>query len=172
MNGKDKLGNPILYQQIYLAKGLDKWRSRVQRSQGLSEQALNEIDRNLNRLSWTLFALSSLTLINLERTRPPKPLTCPKPATEHDAPGGSQTWQPYPQPRQALSFHSECHFHAYLSLSEKVMRDEALFTSEDQSPAAMHRFREIYRELEEWPQNLPDCMQLGARATPHILALQ
>lgn len=172
MNGQDRLGNPILYQQIYLAQGLEKWRSRVQRSQSLTEQALDEIDRNLNRLSWTLFALSSLTLINLERTRPPKPPKRPKPKTEHGAAEGSQTWQPYPQPSQAFSFHGECHFHAYLSLLEKVMRDEALFASEDQSAEAIQRFREIYRELEEWPHNLPDCMQLGPRATPHVLALQ
>jgi hypothetical protein len=60
----------------------------------------------------------------------------------------------------------------FLSLLEKVVRDEALFVADDRSDSVMDRFREIYRELEDWPQNLPDCMNLGPRATPHVLALQ
>jgi hypothetical protein len=166
------VGNPILYQQIYLAKDLEKWRSRMEQSLYLTEQALNEIDRNLDRLSWTLFALSSLTLINLERTQPLKPPKRPKPIPDHEAPEESQTWQPYPQPSHPFVFHAECHFDAFLSLSEKVMRDEALFAAGERSESVMDRFREIYRELDDWPQNLPDCMKLGPKATPHVLALQ
>lgn len=144
----------------------------MQQNSYLTEQVLSEIDRNLDRLLWTLFALSSLTLINLERTQPVMPPNRPKPIPEHEAPEESQTWQPYPQPSHPFVFHAECHFHAFLSLSEKVMRDEALFTGNNQSDSDMKRFREVYRELEVWPQNLLDCMKLGPRATPHVLALQ
>jgi hypothetical protein len=166
------VGNPILFQQIYLTKDLEKWRARMQQRVNLTGQTLNEIDRNLDRLSWTLFALGSLTLINLDRTQPLKPPKRPKPAPEHEAPEESQTWQPYPHPSRSFVFHAERHFHAFLTLSEKVMRDEALFVSDDRSDLVMNRFREIYRELEEWPQNLSECMNLGPKATPHVLALQ
>jgi hypothetical protein len=144
----------------------------MQESVHLTEQTLNEIDLNLNRLSWTLFALGSLTLINLERTRPLKLPERPKPVPEHETSGEGQLWQPYPHPSQPFLFHAECHYHAFLTLSEKVMRDEALFVADDRSESDMDSFREIYRELEEWPQNLPECMSLGPKATPHVLALQ
>lgn len=171
-NGQDKLGNPILYQQIYLAKDLEKWQSRVEQGMDLTEQESKDIDVNLDYLSWTLFALSSLTLINLERSQPLKPPKRPKPAASHEGLGEIQTWHPYPQPSHPYAFHAGCHFHAFLSLSEKVMRDEELFTSKNQSDKVMDRFGEIYHELETWPDNLPDCMKLGPRSTPHVLALQ
>jgi len=63
-------------------------------------------------------------------------------------------------------------YHAFLSLSEKAMRDEELFKSKDQSDQVMDRFREIYHELKNWPDDRPDCIKLGPRSTPHILALQ
>jgi hypothetical protein len=157
---------------MYLAKDLEKWQSRVEQGLNLTEQELKAIDANLSNLTWTLFALSSLTLINLERSQPLTPPKRPKPPTGHEAFGETQTWQPYPQPSHPYAFHAGCHFHAFLSLSEKVMRDEGLFKSKDQSDKVMERFGDIYHELETWPQDLPDCMKLGPRSTPHVLALQ
>ncbi|KAK5047770.1 hypothetical protein LTR84_006435 [Exophiala bonariae] len=170
-NGQDKLGNPILYQQMYLAKSLDKWQSRVEQSFNLTDQESKAIDINITYLSWTLFALSSLTLINLEKEQPLTPPKRDKPLAGHEAFGEMQTWQPYPQPSHPYPFHAGCHFHAFLSLSEKVMRDEELFKSKDRSQEVMERFSKIYHEMETWPQDLPDCMKLGPRSTPHMLAL-
>jgi len=170
-NGQDKLGNPILYQQMYLAKDLEKWQTRVEQGLNLTEQELKVIDTNVTYLSWTLFALSSLTLINLEGAQPLTPPKRSKPPMGHEAFGESQTWQPYPQPSHPYAFHAGCHFHAFLSLSEKVMQDEVLFKSNDQSDKVMDRFGEVYHQLENWPQDLPDCMKLHPRSTPHVLAL-
>jgi hypothetical protein len=130
-NGQDKLGIPILYQQMYLAKDLEKWQSRVEQGLNLTEQELNAIDANLSYLSWTLFALSSLTMINLERSQLLTPPKRPKPPPGHEAIGETETWQPYPRPSHPYAFHAGCHFNAFLSLSEKVVRDEELFKSED-----------------------------------------
>lgn len=171
-NGQDKQGNPIMYKQIYLAKDVEKWRSRIEQSPQMTPKVLADLDRNLSRLSWTLFALSSLTLINLEKSQPVEPPKRPKPMVDHEAVGQRDTWQPYPQPSQPFVFHSECHYHAFLSLAEKVMRDEALFISKGNSESLVDRFYEIFQELEQWPRNLPDCMSRGPKATPHVLALQ
>lgn len=133
---------------------------------------LVDIDKSLDRLLWTLFALNSMTMINLEQSQPLRPPKRPKPRIDHHMFDAGKTWSPYPELRQPIGFHSECHYHAFLSLAEKATRDEAAFHSNGGRLSRMNRFKEIYQQLEDWPHTLPDCLKRQTRTMPHIMALQ
>jgi len=174
-NGQDRLGSPILFQQIYLARDLEKWRARLAKEPDIPPGLLDNVDRSLDRLMWTLFSLSSVTTINLENGQIQKPPSRRKPTLIHDGIGDHQTWVAYPQRQSPTTFHPECHYHSFISLMEKISRDDPLFPPEgwvkDLSETT-EMFRRLYAELEEWPQTLPECMRLHENAMPHVVALQ
>jgi hypothetical protein len=172
--GRDRSGNPVLWHQIYLARDLPKWRSRLLQDSRIPSSDLDALDRSLNRLTWTLYAMNSLTLINLGQTIPLSVPSQPKPKLL-DHTFDTETWTPYPQQREPLGFHQRCHYDWFLSLAEIIATNQAVFISHDQelTVLAQSRFLELYRQLQMWRDNLPDCLQIhDARSVPHVTALQ
>ncbi|EXJ81929.1 hypothetical protein A1O1_07996 [Capronia coronata CBS 617.96] len=171
-NGQDQLGNAVLHEQIFRAKGLDKWRQKVERTGNLTSQALSKIDRALDRLTWSLYTLHSCTLMSLERSELVKPPTRPKPPTNHDQKNHTE-WTPYPQPHTPVGFHQDCHYRSFASLIEEAARVETLFVKEvsENSNQVLHKLEDVCHQLREWPKTLPDCMQMNDSAMPHVIAL-
>jgi hypothetical protein len=135
---------------------------------------LDGIDQSLNRLTWTVYAVNSIALINLGQTIPLSTPSQPKPnLLDHASDNG--TWMPYPQQREPLGFHEGCHYHWFLSLAEIIATNQAVFVSHDQEwgGLAQTRFRELYSQLQTWRDGLPDCLQIhDDRSVPHVTALQ
>ncbi|KAL2433855.1 Notoamide biosynthesis transcriptional activator notL' [Exophiala dermatitidis] len=171
-NGQDQLGNAVLHEQIYRAKGLEKWRRNLQRNGDMSPQYLSKIDRSLDRLSWSLYTLHSLTLMSLERTELTKVPTRPKPPSDHHK-KSHNGWMPYPQPHNPVTFHHNCHYLAFVSLIEEAARVEALFVKQarDNSSTIMAELENVCRQLGDWPNTLPECLKMHEKSMPHVIAL-
>lgn len=172
-NGQDQLGNAVLHEQIYRAKGLEKWRRNLHRNGDMSPEYLSKIDRSLDRLSWSLYTLHSLTLMSLERTELTKVPTRPKPPSDHHK-KNHDGWMPYPQPHNPVTFHHNCHYLAFVSLIEEAARVEALFVKQarDDSSMIMAELENVCRQLGDWPHTLPECLKMHEKSMPHVIALQ
>ncbi|KIX95465.1 uncharacterized protein Z520_08982 [Fonsecaea multimorphosa CBS 102226] len=178
INGQDKLGNGVLYQQIFLAKSLGKWRQRIGQGPFMTEEYLEKVDQSLCQLEWTLFALNPLIGLALKQVRVfdkpsrPKPAVAP-PGSNCAQQGHPSPWTPYPIPYTSIEWHPTCHYLAFTSLAEKATLDETLFEKKRQSDSdvAMDKFTKVFHEVEDWPAHLPECMKLHDKAMPHVLAL-
>lgn len=172
-NGQDQLGNAVLHEQMYRAKGLEKWRQKIERTANLSPESLSKIDRSLDRLSWSLYTLHSCTLMSLERSELLKIPTRPKPPHDHNR-SDHTGWTPYPQPHTTVTFHPNCHYLGFISLIEEAAKVEALFMEEfkDESSKVLKELERVCRKLGDWPDTLPDCMKMHEKAMPHVIALQ
>ncbi|KIW91353.1 uncharacterized protein Z519_08249 [Cladophialophora bantiana CBS 173.52] len=178
INGQDKLGNSVLYQQIFLSKRLGKWRQRIGRSPSMTQEYLAKIDLCLNQLEWTLYALNPLIGLALKQVRVfdrptsrPKPVSDCRNCTEEQKTIGY--WTPYPIPYTSIEWHPTCHYLAFISLAEKATLDENLFEQKrkNDSDETMDKFVSVYHEVEDWPEHLPECMKLHGKAMPHVIAL-
>ncbi|OAP54352.1 hypothetical protein AYL99_11453 [Fonsecaea erecta] len=176
INGQDKLGNGVLYQQIFLSKSLGKWRQRIGQDLSMTQEYLAKVDFSLSRLEWTLYALNPLIGLALRHVRVFERPQRPKPVAQLGAGCAQQQpacWTPYPTPYTRTEWHPTCHYLAFISLAEKAGFDETLYETyrKYDSVASMDKFKKAYRELEDWPNDLPECMKLHDRATPHVIAL-
>ncbi|KAH0843186.1 hypothetical protein FOPE_07848 [Fonsecaea pedrosoi] len=175
INGQDKLGNGVLYQQIFLSKSLSKWRQRIEHDPLMTHEYLSKVDSCLCRLEWTLYALNPLIGLALKQVRVFDRPSRPKPITQS---GGCQqqrasSWAPYPVPHPSLEWHPKCHYLAFISLAEKATLDETLFEKKQNNEGgrAKDKFTRVYHEVEDWPDHLPECMKMHDNAMPHVIAL-
>lgn len=157
---------------MYLADDLEKWRSRIQDDPCMKDDKLVALDLNLDKLTWTIFALNSMSMMNLQHMRQLKPPSRPKPWVDHHGPKAGMSWTPYPALRRPSNFHSDCHFDAFLSLTSKMTKDEDALIGEARENPPSLQFEKIYHQLEAWEQSLPDCIRQYDRAVPHTIALQ
>ncbi|KAK5405208.1 hypothetical protein LTR06_008903 [Exophiala xenobiotica] len=175
-NGQDQLGNAIFHQQIFLVKGLDKWRSKLERNQTLTAENLYAVDVSLGRLEWTIYCLNLFIGLALEQV-----YLSDKPTREKavgNLPSGETCdehadWMPYPVPHSPIDWHPNCHYLAYISLSEMVNADEALYKEKRRAePEKMaQKFEDLFRKVKAWPETIKPCMRMYDRAMPYVIAL-
>lgn len=179
-NGQDEIGHRVLHEQLTKAKDLDQWRAQLEQDGLYPSEVLKKVDRCLDRLVWSLYALNALTLMSFKQIEPPSSPSRSKPVHDYRMDGAhadtvGTPWISYPERRKATSsFHPECHLSAFLSLAETACKDESLFLRQytKGGPGGTNQFYEGFDALRNWPSRLPDCMQLTEQATPHVLALQ
>lgn len=174
IDGREKIGNPILHQQIFMAKDLEKWRRRLQDEQDCDAEVLVKIDKSLDRLLWSIFALNSFTRLSFPKAAVSEPSSRFRPSRKHHA-TDQAVWFLYPQQKDAQwVFHTECHFDAFLSLAQSASREEASLPAlgDSWSVFRIDRFKHRYEELQTWPEKLPSCMRLSTITQPHTIALQ
>jgi hypothetical protein len=160
---------------MFLSKGLDKWRGRVAKDPRMTREYLEIIDLSISRLEWTIFTLNFFVGLALEQVR-----LFDKPQREKSAVNFSRScqehrdWTPYPVSHLPIDWHPNCHFLAYVSLAERVTKDEALYEERQETdPKEMaQRFEKLYTEIRKWPDTLPPCMRMSEKAMPHVIALQ
>lgn len=156
-----------------------QWRQRLENR--YLPNYIDRVDRCLHRLTWTTFALDTVSSMSSGVICPPSipNHVRPVPRVTHNdgthADSSTVEWSPYPEQKPLKApFHPECHYSAFLSLAEVTSLDEAMLPQghPDTDDQIHDSFYGQFNKLENWASTLPDCMQLGPQSTPHVMALQ
>lgn len=135
---------------------------------------LSDVDKTLSRLTWTIFAMNSLTLINIGQSLAvPRP-SLPKPQAHHYEQTTENSWSPYPRAGWGAEFHASCHYRQFITMAEILASNQAVFLSHTKGDvdALIPMFKELDERLNKWYMALPACMSKEGHPTPHVLALQ
>lgn len=85
------------------------------------------------------------------------------------------TWSPYPRSAQPVRGHHNCVFDRWSDFCCITIGISREFHKKDDPPAKVEMVsivNDIYRQLQGWYANLPDCLHIEAAEVPHILSLQ
>ncbi|KAL2827809.1 hypothetical protein BDW59DRAFT_160117 [Aspergillus cavernicola] len=119
-----------------------------------------------NVANWTLTAAASLM-----KHIPAQPPQRPRVPITHDNP--KDVWSPYPRGIDPVPGHYVCIFDRWCDLCCIAIRISRAFYSapEDRLPDSetASMVDDVYRQLQSWYENLPDCIQAETATVPHVL---
>lgn len=102
-----------------------------------------------------------------------KPPSCPRVSISHEDP--CDVWVPYPKSADPVIGHHTCVFDRWCDICcITIQISRAFHDSSDRPPQAelVATVEDVYRQLQGWHANLPDCLAVETAAVPHILSLQ
>lgn len=173
LNGEDRVGRLVLNTQVFMAKSLVKWRSRMEK-ESTSEDTLQKIDRCMATMDWVLYSLYAINLADCRffhlTSNPSRRMTM----DSHDSAAGI-AWFSYPIHKTMPSnFHQDCHFQSFMRLAEMTAENEEITAQREKGADQRDRLEQLMQALYDWPNRLPPCMQIRkeAKAMPHVLVLQ
>lgn len=126
----------------------------------------------INRTLWGVFNIASTATVSLMKHMDINPPQRARVPITHEDP--LDTWSPYPRSAQPVRGHHNCVFDRWSDFCCITIGISREFHKKDDPPAKVEMVsivNDIYRQLQGWYANLPDCLHIEAAEVPHILSL-
>ncbi|PLB38625.1 uncharacterized protein BDW47DRAFT_131248 [Aspergillus candidus] len=125
-----------------------------------------------SRTLWGIFSFGSTAAVSLMKHIDVKPPSCPRVSISHG--DACDVWVPYPRSADRVTGHHNCVFDRWCDLCcITIQISRAFHDNSDRPPQAdlVAIVEDVYRQLQGWHANLPDCLGVDTAAVPHILSL-
>ncbi|KAB8068205.1 hypothetical protein BDV29DRAFT_184942 [Aspergillus leporis] len=138
--------------------------------------AITESDRQrenvINRTLWGTFNIASTATVSLMKHIDITPPQRPRVPIDHQ--DRHDVWTPYPQPAEPVRGHHNCVFDRWCDFGYITVRISCALHDSENSPPQCEIpgiISDIYRQLQGWYANLPECLKLETAEVPHVLSL-
>ncbi|PLB49138.1 hypothetical protein P170DRAFT_436770 [Aspergillus steynii IBT 23096] len=165
--GKDRMG--WMYLDLASRSAAEYAASHPPRpTENESARELEEVE---NHTLWGTFCIAATAAVSLMKHIDVKPPRRPRVAIRHDP---HDVWSPYPRQAEPVPGHHNCVFDRWCDLSCICIEiSRAFHDVDDRSPqfSITHVVNDIYRQLQGWYANLPECLHVENATVPHILSI-
>ncbi|KAL4890685.1 hypothetical protein BDV59DRAFT_183979 [Aspergillus ambiguus] len=166
--GKDRLG--WMYLDLATRAAEEYAASHPPRlPNGKSERTEENV---VNRTLWGVFNIASTATVSLMKhidISPPQRARVP---ITHEDP--RDKWSPYPRDAQPVCGHHNCVFDRWSDFCCITIGISRAFHKKDNPPPKSEMVsivNDIYRQLQGWYANLPECLRIEAAEVPHVLSI-
>ncbi|KAF9887267.1 hypothetical protein FE257_010395 [Aspergillus nanangensis] len=125
-----------------------------------------------NRTLWGVFNIASTATVSLMKHLDINPPQRPRVPLTHENP--LDVWAPYPRNAQSVPGHHNCVFDRWcdfccicIGISRSFHKPEGRPPHSDVTSIV----NDVYRQLQGWYANLPDCLRVETANVPHILCI-
>ncbi|KAI9368233.1 hypothetical protein BJX61DRAFT_233410 [Aspergillus egyptiacus] len=166
--GKDRVGWMYLDLACRAAEEYDA----VHPPQVVDSESVRIAENVINWTLWGAFCLAGTAAASLMKHVPVQPPRRPRVPMTHGDP--KNVWYPYPRAADPVPGHYACVFDRWCDLNcIAISISRAFYSFEDRLPTSETTFivDNVYRQLQGWYANLPDCLRPETVFVPHVLHL-
>ncbi|KAE8379378.1 hypothetical protein BDV26DRAFT_291399 [Aspergillus bertholletiae] len=168
MMGKDRVG----WVYIDLAVQAAKEYAASHPPLPIDTESTRQIENVVNRTLWGAYNMASTASVSLMKYIDISPPLRPRVPINHK--DHLDVWSPYPQLTPPVRGHHNCVFDRWCDFCCITVRISRALHDTDNSPPP-HEIpaiiSDIYRQLQGWYANLPECLHLEAANVPQVLSL-
>ncbi|PYI00418.1 C6 transcription factor [Aspergillus sclerotiicarbonarius CBS 121057] len=124
-----------------------------------------------NYAIWGIYNLTATASICLMKHLALAPPDRPRPPCNHNP---DDTWVPYPHRASPVQSHISCVFNGFCELSTIAIHATSLVFGSEPKPSPedlTHILKEVRTRLDQWRDNLPECLIVENITVPHALTL-
>ncbi|KKK14586.1 hypothetical protein P175DRAFT_0443092 [Aspergillus ochraceoroseus IBT 24754] len=168
MMGKDRMG----WMHLDLAGRAAEEYAATYPPRPIEDESVRVSENVVNWTLWGNFSIASTAAVSFMKHIDSQPPQRPRVPIHHENP--HDTWSPYPRSIEPVQGHYVCVFDRWCDLCcITIAISRAFHSVEDRLPQSqtISLVDDVYRQLQGWYANLPECLNVDTAVVPHILGL-